>query len=411
MAVRPLEGIRVCDLTWIVAGPTCTRILADFGADVIKVEHEQSLDSVRFGRPIVGGPPNMNNSGFWNYLNRNKRSALINVRHPRGTDILKRLIATSDVLVENFSADVLSSWSLDWPQLEELNPRLVYCSISGFGHTGPDRHFTTWGPTAQALSGLTFMSGLPEAPPAGWGYSFMDHTAGYYAAIAVMMALHHRNRTGRGQHIDLSQVEAGIVLTGPAILDFTVNGRPWRREGMPPGNRAWQPSVAPHNAYRCAGDDRWVAIAVTSDAEWQALVRAMGDPGALTVEEFSTTEGRLENQNTIDREIGKWAIKREDYAVMYTLQAAGVKAGAVQKASDRFERDAQLRARGWWSRLDHPEIGPSDYDGVTPRLSRTPGRVEKASPVLGADTRDVLEGVLGMTPAEVDECEAMGVFM
>ena len=195
-----------------------------------------------------------------------------------GMEVLKQLIAASDVVVENFSSGVLDSWGLSYEELQKIRPDIIYCSISGFGHSGRDLEFTTWGPTAQALSGLTFMSGLPEHPPAGWGYSYMDHTAGYYGAIAIMMALHHRNRTGEGQHIDISQVEAGIILGGPAVLDFTVNGRRWRRTGMPPGNRAWEPAVAPHNTYPCRGEDRWIAIAVTSDAEWQALIRAMDEP-------------------------------------------------------------------------------------------------------------------------------------
>lgn len=239
----------------------------------------------------------------------------------------------------------------------------------------------------------------------------MDHTAGYYAAIAVQMALYHRNRTGEGQHIDMSQVEGGIVLTGSAVLDFSVNRRSWRREGMPPGNRAWQPAIAPHNAYRCAGDDRWVAIAVTSESEWQALCRAMGDPAWMEYPAYATNVGRLAAQDAIDAGIEAWTSTREDYAIMYTLQAAGVPAGVVQKASDRFERDPQLRARGWWHRIPHEELGTSDFDGVVPRLSVTPGALQSASPMLGAHTHQVMVDVLGMMPEEVAEHEALGVFM
>ncbi|MGH2610175.1 MAG: CaiB/BaiF CoA transferase family protein, partial [Tepidiformaceae bacterium] len=219
MPPLPLTGVRVCDLTWIIAGPTATRVLADFGAEVIRVEHGQAVDAIRLGRPIVGDSPTLNNSGFFNYFNRNKKSILLNARHPMGMDLLKRLIAESDVVVENFSSGIMESWGLDYPQLKEIREDIIYCSISGFGHSGRDKAFTTWGPTAQALSGLTFMSGLPGKPPAGWGYSYMDHTAGYYGAIAIMAALHHRNLTGEGQHIDISQVEAGIILGGPAVLD------------------------------------------------------------------------------------------------------------------------------------------------------------------------------------------------
>ncbi len=407
----PLQGIRVCDLTWIIAGPTATRVLADFGAEVIRIEHEQAVDAIRLGRPIVGERPTLNNSGFFNYINRNKKSVLLNVRHPDGMDVLKKLIAVSDVVVENFSSGIMDSWGLGYDELRKIREDIVYCSVSGFGHSGRNKDYTTWGPTAQALSGLSFMSGLPGKTPAGWGYSFMDHTAGYYAANAIMMALYHRTKTGEGQYIDMSQVEGGMVLTGPAVLDYTVNGRSWRRPGMPPGNRAWEPAVAPHNAYRCTGDDRWIAIAVTNDAEWQALVRAMGEPDWATDERFATNAGRLEHQDDLDAHIALWTESRNDYDVMNMLQAAGVRAGAVQKASDRFERDPQLTAREWWHRLPHAELGESDYDGVTPRLSETPGALRTSSPLLGSHTHDVMREVIGLSDEEIVELEVAGVFM
>ncbi len=408
----PLSGIRVCDLTWIIAGPTATRVLADFGADVIRVEHQQAADPIRFGRPLHGDQPTLNNSGFFNYFNRNKRSILLNVRHPLGMELLHKLIAVSDVVIENFSSGVLDSWELSYEAQKAINPGIIYCSISGFGHSGRDKHFTTWGPTAQALSGLTLMSGLPGKPPAGWGYSYMDHTAGYYGAIAIMMALHHRNKTGEGQHIDMSQVEAGMVLTGPAVLDYTVNGRSFRREGMPPGNRAWEPGMAPHNTYRCAGEDRWVAMAVRNDAEWRAMAQAMGDPAWAADERFATTAGRLANQDDLDARIAEWTAVREDYAVMHTLQAAGVPAGVCQTPGDRVEKDEQFKGRKWWATMPHAEVGEaSEFDGVTPRLSLTPGTNRTASPLIGEHTRDVVTELLGLTEAEFAEHEEMGVFM
>ena len=411
MTALPLDGIRVVDLTWIIAGPTATRFLGDFGAQVVKVEHEQAVDPIRLGRPIIGDAPTLNNSGFFNYMNRNKQSVLLNVRHPSGMDLLRRLIAVSDVVIENFSSGTLASWDLDYPQLRELREDIVYCSISGFGHSGRDKDHTTWGPTAQALSGLTYTSGLPGKPPAGWGYSFMDHTAGYYAAIAIMMALHHRNRTGEGQHIDLSQVEAGVVLNGPAVLDATVNGRTWRREGLPPGNRAWEPAVAPHNTYACVGDDRWIAIVVASDAEWQALVRAMDEPAWAADSCFATTDGRLATQDVLDARIAAWTAPQDDYALMALLQAAGVRAAVCQRSEDRVENDPQFAARGWWQTLPHPEIGDSLHDGVAPRLSVSPGRLRTAAPLIGAHTREVLGDLLGLTEAELDEHAEAGVFM
>ncbi len=411
MTRLPLEGIRVCDLTWIIAGPTATRFLADFGAEVIRVEHGQAIDAIRVGRPIVGDAPTLNNSGFFNYFNRNKKSILLNVRHPDGMQILRRLIARSDVVVENFSSGVMASWGLDYPQLREIREDIIYCSVSGFGHTGRDREFVTWGPTAQALSGLTLTSGLPGKPPAGWGYSYMDHTAGYYAACAIMMALHHRNRTGQGQQIDISQVEAGIILNGPAVLDRTVNQRSWRRDGMPPGNRAWEPAVAPHNTYPCAGDDRWIAIAVMNDAEWQALIRAMDDPEWASDPALATNTGRLAHQELLDARIEAWSSELEDYEAMDLLRAAGVRAGVCQAPSDRAQRDPQLASRDWWHVLPHAELGDCEYDGIVPKLSATPGALRTASPLLGEHTYDVMRDVLGMSDEELAGHEASGVFM
>lgn len=411
MTTLPLSGIRVCDFTWIIAGPTATRSLADFGAEVIRVEHGQAVDAIRMGRPILGDAPTLNNSGFFQYFNRNKKSVTLNARHPDGMEILRQLIAASDVVIENFSDGVLDSWGLGYEELKAIRPDIIYCSISGFGHSGRDRSFTTWGPTAQALSGLTFMSGLPGKPSAGWGYSFMDHTAGYYAAIAVLAAIHHRNRTGEGQHVDLSQVEDGIVLTGPAVLDYTVNGRPWRREGMPPGNHAWQPAVAPHNTYRCRGDDRWIAIAAMNDAEWMALVRAMDEPGWACEPCFATNADRLANQEALDQHLSAWTVEWDDYALMSLLQSAGVRAAVCQKPSDRVDRDPQLAARRWWSARPHGEMGDARFDGVAPRLSATPGAVREAAPLLGEHTYAVLGETLEISEDAIAEAESSGALM
>ena len=407
----PLEGIRVCDFTWIIAGPTASRVLADFGAEVIRIEHEQAVDSVRLGRPLTGDHPTLNNSGFFNYFNRNKKSVLLNARHPMGMDVLKRLIAKCDIVVENFSSGIMASWGLDYPQLKEIRPDIIYCSISGFGHWGRDKDFVTWGPTAQALSGLTSMSGLPGMPPAGWGFSYLDHNAGYYGANAILMALHHRNRTGEGQHIDIGQVETGMVLTGPAVLDYTVNGRSWRRPEMPPGNHAWEPAVAPHNAYACQGEDRWITIAVMNEAEWQALVLAMDEPHWAQDECFATNAARLANQDALDAHLAAWTAGCNEYELMTLLQSAGVRAGVVQKAGDRRESDPQLESRSWWNMQVHGEIGDCEFDGVCPVLSDTPGSVRTASPVLGADTFDVMRDIVGLTDEEYAENQGLGVFM
>jgi crotonobetainyl-CoA:carnitine CoA-transferase CaiB-like acyl-CoA transferase len=405
----PLRDVRVIDFSWIVAGPQATRILADFGADVIRVEYEGRLDSTRLGMRHPEAPPDSPNaSGMFNNFNRNKRSVTLNLQHPDGQDLFRRLLMVSDVVVENFSATVFERLGWTWEAMAAINPGIIYLSLSGFGHLGRDREHVTWGPTAQAISGLTAMSGLPGHPPAGWGYSYLDHTAGYYGAAAVLLALHHRARTGEGQYIDLAQVETGMVLAGPAMLDYTVNGRGYRKAGGRIGNRSRYPRVAPHNAYRCAGDDpngqgRWVTIACFTEDEWAALVRTMGSPAWAADERFATNAARIRHEDELDAHIASWTCTRDPYDVMFALQAAGVPAGVVQHAGDKQERDPQLRARGFYPEADHPEIGRHAFEGMPVTASRTPWRLRTAAPLLGEHTEAVYRDLLGLSAERLFE--------
>lgn len=409
----PLSGVRVVDFSWIVAGPQATRILADFGAEVIRIEYEGRLDSIRIGMTSPpADPQSPNGSGFFNNLNRNKQSATLNLNHPRGLDLLKRLIAISDAVVENFSSRVMESKGLSYETMAAINPGIIYLSLSGFGHTGRDRDYVTWGPTAQAVSGLTMMSGLPDAPPAGWGFSYLDHTAGYYGAAALLLALYERMHSGRGQYIDLAQIETGMVLAGPAILDASVNGRPYRRPGNPPGNHSTFPAVAPHNTYRCRPDaqpadvaplDRWVSIAVFCDEEWQALCRVMENPAWSRDPRFATNAGRLEHQAELDQQIEAWTLGLDRYDVMYLCQAAGVAAGAVQDMADRMERDPQLAARGYYREIDHPELGRHRFEGVPITSTRSNWSLRRPGPLLGEDTEHVLRDLLGLGDADIEQ--------
>ena len=261
---RALEDIRVVDFSWVRAGPWATRWLGALGAEIIKIEWPENE---RGRLPSTTTPQdlevNLNTSGNFNDTNVNKKSLSLNVRSAKGLEIVKRLIAISDIVIENFSSRVLQNWGLGYEELCKIKPDIVYVSMSGYGHTGRNHHYTTFGPVAQAVSGLTYLSGLPDKPPAGWGWSYMDDTGGMYGAMCALTGLYHRNMTGQGQHIDLSQMVSSVPLNGPALLDFTVNGRGSRRAGFPPGNRAhWPgtplvnnyrgPTVAPHNAYRTA---------------------------------------------------------------------------------------------------------------------------------------------------------------
>ncbi len=400
----PLTGVRVVDFSWIVAGPQATRILADFGADVIRVEYAGRVDSIRIGLISPGTPPgSLNASGFFSNLNRNKRSITLNLNDPRGLLAIRRLLGVSDIVIENFSAGVMEAKGLSYEAMAAVNPGIIYLSLSGFGHSGRDRDNITWGPTAQAVSGLTYMSGLPEQPSAGWGYSYLDHTAGYYAALAALFALYHRTFSGQGQYIDISQIETGMILAGPAILDRTVNGRPYRRTGNPPGNRSSYPEIAPHNTYPCRGEDRWLTIVAENEQEWAALVAVMGEPAWAKTPEFSTNNARLAHQDELDALIGAWTRDFDPHELMLLLQSKGVPAGVVQTIEDRMEHDPQLAQRGFYPTASHAELGEHRFEGVPFQMSRSGWRVEQGAPLLGEHNQTVLGDLLGFTEDEMLE--------
>ena len=396
----PLEGIRVCDFSWIVAGPQATRILADLGAEVIKVENADHLDAVR----RMPGQPGPNRRGMHNNFNRNKLGITANLTHPGGRELVERLIGVSDLVVENYSPGAFARMGFPYERLRELRPDIVYLSISGYGHLGRDASYVTWGPTAQAVSGATAVSGLPDQPPAGWGYSYLDHTAGYYGAIAALMALYHRAQTGEGQHVDLSQVETGMLLAGVQMLDFQVNGRPSERIG----NRSRWPAVAPHGIYPCAGEDRWIAIAVEDDACWRALCAELGLPALAADERFTTNEGRVAHQDALDAAIASCTPEREAHELMEALQARGVAAGVVQTMEDRMERDPQLAARGFYPVAPHPELGDHRFEGVPLRFSKARWRLDRGAPLLGEHTREIATGLLGYSESEYETLVAEG---
>ena len=418
---RALQGVRVVDLSWVRAGPWGTRILSTLGAEVIKVEwpapgsvhHNDRYTNT--GRP-EHIEPNLNNSHWFSEKNVNKRSVTLNLRNPRSRELLKRLIAVSDVVIENFTSRVMQRWELGYEQLREIKPDIIYVSLSALGHSGRDHPYRTYGPSAQALSGMTFLSGLPGEPPAGWGWSYLDDTGGIYGAIAVMTALHHRHATGRGQHVDLSQVGTGIALSGPAILDATVNGRAMRREGFPPGNRThWPgtppldnyrgPMVAPHNAYRSAGGgyNDWCAIVCRDDEQWRALAGVMGDPEWARAPRFAGNDGRLEHQEELDQRIEAWTQTLEKYELAERCQASGVPAMPVQSNEDRVQRDPQLRHRAMFTELPHAGLGPMGYQNLPFRGSAIETTSRTAAPLIGEHNREVLCGLLGLSEQELRE--------
>lgn len=409
---RALEGIRVVDFLWLGAGAWGSRLLAAHGAEVIRVEWEGKHDVLRFYRPYLYPNDNRavdeaspNRSGHWANLNPGKRGISLDLHSPQGKDALRRLIRISDVVADNYTATTLARWGFGYSQLRELRPDIIYVQSSGFGATGPYHDFRSFGPVAAAISGLTYMSGLPDRWPVGWGYSYLDVMSPWFVVAAILMSLRHRGRTGKGQHVDLSQSSPGFLLSGTALLDQQANGRAYRRTGNASPNRP----AAPHNVYRCRpgenGVEEWIAIACFSEQDWQGLVAAMGDPEWSAAPEFGTLTGRLEHAEALDARIGAWTLGWERYALMDHLQRAGVPAGVCQTPADRVERDPQLAHRDFFVELNHSEVGPHRVENVPGKMRATPPHVgglhDRGAPCYGEDNEFVFGDLLGLPSGAV----------
>ncbi|HLK09986.1 MAG TPA: CoA transferase [Candidatus Binatia bacterium] len=389
---RPLAGVRVLDFTWVVAGPVATRILADLGADVLKIERPGAAD---FGD---------RRGGLSGSLMRGKRSVVIDLNRPRGLDLVRRLVPHADVVIDNFSARVMPNLGLDHAALAALRPDVISVRMTGFGLTGPARDHVSYGPTLQALAGYTLLMAEPGHAPAGFGYSYSDLAAGNLAALAVLAALWQRRRTGRGQCVDLSQLEVVASLVGPELLARAAGGA-----SAPTGNASQEGPAAPHGVYPCAGDDRWLAITVFDDAEWRRFAAALGNPPWTRDPRFATCADRVAHAAEIDRHVAAWTRTQDADAAMALLQHAGVAAGRVADARDLCARDPQLAARGHFVDVPTPEGGSVRLDGPPFLLSDTPAAVAGPGPLLGEHTDQVLRDLLGMDDAERAALRAEGV--
>jgi crotonobetainyl-CoA:carnitine CoA-transferase CaiB-like acyl-CoA transferase len=416
-----LSHVRICDFTGQLAGAGATKFLAAFGAQVIRIE-----DPVNKGRwDILRGAPPFKDSrrgvefgaGFNNH-NVEKLGITLNLRTARAKELLAELVKVSDVVSENFASGVLERMGFGYERLRELRSDIIYVSNCGFGQTGPYGPFKSWGPIAQAVSGLTFQSGLPELPPAGWGYSYMDHTGGYYMAIAILAALYHRARTGEGQWVDVSCSEAGAALNGPAMLDYTVNGRPLRREGMPNSNRSQSPAMAPHGIYATASEepgvdglgktDNWIAISCRSDDEWAVLADQINQDWARD-QRFSMLSGRLGAEDELDRRMQEWTSGHNRWKLAESLRAVGVPAAAVARPAERIDQDRTTSEWGLWPTVIHRDMGDVRVDGLPVHLSETDWSIERGAPCLGEHNDIVFKDVLGLSAGEIEDLRAEGV--
>ena len=406
-----LSTFRICDFTGQLAGAGATKWLAAFGAEVIRIEdpvRQGRWDILRGSPPYKDGEPGLDRGGAFNNHNAGKYGITLNLRDERAKDILARLIQISDVVSENFAKGVLERWGFGYERLREIRPDIIYVSNCGFGHVGPYSDFKTWGPIVQAVSGLTFTNGLPGREPAGWGYSYMDHTGGYYMAMAILLALVHRQRTGEGQWVDLACTESALSLHGPALLDWTVNGRPSRREGSPHSNRNAWPAMAPHGIYPCAGDDEWVAIACRDEDDWQRLARAIDEPWCENAT-YASLDSRLANQDALDADLGRWTGHRAKSGIQARLRQAGVPAAAVQKPQERIDLDPSTEGFGLWPTVQHTAMGDVRVDGQPVHFSETDWEYPRAGPCLGEHNEEVLTRLLGFTADEVANLAEEGV--
>jgi benzylsuccinate CoA-transferase BbsF subunit len=408
---RALAHVRICDLSGQLAGAGATRFLAAFGAEVIRIEdpsNQGRWDILRGSEPTVDERRGINLGGAFNNHNVEKLGITLDLRTERGKALFARLVEISDVVTENFSSGVMERLGFGFERLQSINQQIVYVSNSGFGKTGPYAAFKTFGPIVQACCGLTFVSGLPDLPPAGWGFSYMDHMGANFMALAVLAALVHRNRTGEGQCIDMSCTEAGLALLGPELLDYTVNGRPLRRPGMPDSNYRNFPPMAPHGIYPAAGEDSWVAIACRHNDDWHQLSRLIDDPWADD-ERFADSSGRLEHHAEIDRFLSAWTSRRSRDATASLLRIAGIPVSPVASPEDRIEHDPAAAAWGLWPSAHHREIGDVRVDGVPVHLSETDWVVARGAPCLGEHNDYVYGTLLGLPESEIRQLAESGV--
>ncbi|MFC1823273.1 CaiB/BaiF CoA transferase family protein [Thermodesulfobacteriota bacterium] len=388
-----LKGIRVLDFTRVLAGPYATRILADAGAEVIKVQSGKTAHGVE-----------SNSEGYFNTWNRNKKSITLNMDFPEAGDLVLKLTALSDVVVENFSPRVMLNWGLTFEKLREARVDLIMLSMSGMGRNGPWKDFVAYAPTIHSLSGMTYLSSETKDLPLGPGYAHADMVAGLYGALSVLAALEYRDRTGEGQYIDLSELEAMCTAIGPALLEAFAN----QINILPSCNRAPYRPAAPHGCYRCKGEERWCVIAVFNETEWRALCKVAGKEEWVEDPRYATIAGRMEHAPELDQAIEGWTSKQDAEQLVNLLQEQGIAAGVVQNAQD-LAGDPHLKARDFFVHLEHPVLGETISDASPIKCKGSSREKWKSAPLLGADNGYVFLELLGLKEDELNAFIERGI--
>ncbi len=406
-----LSGYRILDFGTAFASPMAAHLLADMGAEVIKIESRTRLDGLRLGRPIVSEDVAGGDRGEWpeyqpvfHGLNRSKLGITVNIKHPEGVELLKRLVRISDVVINNFSPGVMDRAGLGYDVLRVEKSDLIYVSLPAAGESGPLRDIVTYAPVIAALAGISGLVGYSSAREDFVGtlqVAFCDAAGALHAVVAILAALRHRQATGEGQAIEIAQWEAAVSMLGKGVLDYAMNGRVL----TPVGNA--HPCMVPHDNYRCAGDDAWVAIAVRSEDEWRAFCQATGHPEWAEDRRFTDAYQRQQHCAELNALITTWTSQHPPYEVMETLQVAGVAAMPVMNLEDQF-RDPHLRAREIHVESEHPKVGLEFLHGIPWRLNDTPGRIRRPAPLLGEHNQYVFAELLGLSDGEIQRLVEAG---
>lgn len=385
MSQNPLEGIRVIDFTWHLTGPLTTKALSDCGANVIRVESRRSPDIQRLGAKF----------GSFSQYNSGKKSVTLNASTPQGRELLRQLIAKADIVVENFAGGAIQRMGFGYEEVKKIKPDIIMVSSCMQGQTGPFARHPGSGHKLTALAGISHITGWPDRQP-GWIGAYTDFVAPRYNIIAILAALDYRRRTGKGQYLDISQYEASIQFMTPLVLDYEANNRIAGREG----NHCSYAS--PYNAFRCLGEDRWCAISVSSDEEWESFCQVIGNPGLAGDPRFATLLARKENEEELDRLIEQWTKDRTAEEVMTLMQEAGVASGVVETGQDLLDNDLHLKARHFFRELEHPDGGRyCTPTGAHCILSKYTCDMKRA-PRLGEQNEALLKGELGLSDEEFD---------
>ena len=385
----PLQHVRVVDLTNVIAGPVSTRVLAQLGAEVVKVELPwgRAIGNVAMHTSQPGQPRAYNTVASFNEVNRAKRSIAIDLTHDSGKQVFRDLVSVSDVVIENYSPRVMSNLGLSYDSLVEERPDLIMVSMPALGNQGPWSSYISFGPGTDALGGLADVTGYEGGPPHKPGNFYADHNSAFHVATGIMAALRRRLRTGKGQRMEIVLREATMAVIGEYFLGYQLTGEPPKRMG------SRHPTMAPHNVFRCKGDDSWVVIAIASDEEWARYCSAVGDLDWSRDERYATNAARLENQDELDAAIGTWTIQRTHHEVMTELQSHGVKAGAVLKAPEILD-DPQFRSRQYIDRTEHPDAGAHSHPGLPFKLSRAETSMGRRAPMYAEHSDWVLDDLL-----------------